>query len=133
MLERILRYLRNWFVVGVYTGEFTVNAGSIAPLSLKEGQYYRVVGSVLNDGVYRYGDNDLPADETFRGEVWALAVPKDLIELSTEIKTWEEANKSKTTGVYQSESFEGYSYTLKSDAVSWQKIFSSRLSQWRKL
>lgn len=135
MLERILRYLRNWFVASVHIGEFTVESGGIALPFLKEGQYFRVLGSDLNDGVYRYGANNLPGDETFCGEIWALRIPPDLVALSSEIEAWEETNKTKLTGIYQSESFEGYTYTLKSgeNSVSWQKIFSSRLSQWRKL
>ena len=135
MLERILRYLRNWFVVSVHSGEFTVENGGIALPFLKEGQYYRVLGSDLNDGVYRCGSDNLPGNEMFCGEIWALRIPPDLVALSSEIEAWEETNKAKLTGIYQSESFEGYTYTLKSggDSVSWQKIFSSRLSQWRKL
>ena len=33
MLERVLRYLRNWFVASVHTGEFTVENGSITASS----------------------------------------------------------------------------------------------------
>lgn len=133
MLEQILAHLRNWFCVGVYPGTYTVENGSLALPFLQEGQYFRIIGSVFNDGVYQH-----PAElknETFRGTVWALAIPQALISLSEEIESWNK--KHGTAGPFVSESFAGYSYTKatnsKGMAVTWQDAFGGRLNEWRKL
>ena len=138
ILTEICAELRNWFVVpdGVHIQTYTISGGSIAPLDfLQEGQYFRIIGSVFNDGVHQDPASDL-TDEVFHGAVWAMAVPPTLIALSAEI---EEYNKSAgKPSVYTSESYpNGYSYTRATDAngvpLSWQKAFASRLSKWRKL
>ena len=138
MLGTVLEHLRNWFLVpnGIRYGTYTVQDGDTTLPFLQKGQYFRVVGSVFNDGVYKYGE-DLLGDETFTGSVWALAIPKAVLELVQEIEAWQEKNGSVASAPYQSESFGGYSYTLKSGAdggaVSWQDAFSDRLNQWRKI
>ena len=138
ILTEICAELRNYFEVpnGRHFGKFEISGGSIAPLDfLQDGQYFRIVGSVFNDGVYQYPATSL-TDEVFEGAVWAMAVPPTLIALSAEI---EEYNKSAgKPSVYTSESYpNGYSYTRATDAngvpLSWQKAFASRLSKWRKL
>ena len=139
MLEQVLHYLKNWFPVsdGKHYGTFTVKDGMVELPFLQIGQYYRVIGSVFNDGLHRYPSDDLQT-ESFTGCVWALAVPKAVVELSEEINAWNEKNAQIVTGPYQSESFDGYSYTLKADGgaeggASWQSTFAGRLNQWRKL
>ena len=139
MLEQVLRYLKNWFPVstGKHYGTYTVEDGGMEIPFLQNGQYYRIVGSVFNDGLHIYPSTNLKA-ETFTGCVWALAVPKAVVELSEEIKAWNDKNAQIVTGPYQSESFGGYSYTLKADGgaeggASWQSTFAAQLSQWRKL
>ena len=137
MLTELLAEIRNYFEVpnGRHFGKFTISGGSIALPFLVSGQYFRIVGSVFNDGVYQYGAAEL-ADETFDGAVWALSLPPDLIALSAEI---EEYNKSEVgkPSPFTAESFGGYSYTKATDAngapIGWQKAFASRLNQWRKL
>lgn len=139
MLEQILQHLRNWFAVdgGVHIGTFTVEEGSITLPFLQKGQYFRIVGSVFNDGVYQYPAKELQ-NETFRGAVWALAIPKAVLNLAEEIEAWEGRNGEASTSPYQSESFGGYSYSKATDtrtggAVTWQAAFRSRLNQWRKI
>ena len=139
MLEQILRHLRNWFAVdgGVHFGTFTVEEGGIALPFLQDGQYFRIAGSVFNDGVYQYPTHELKP-ERFQGAIWALAIPKEVLEICDEITAWQEKNGEAATGPYQSESFGGYSYTKATDvvtggAVTWQAAFRSRLNQWRKL
>ena len=93
ILTEICAELRNWFVVpnGVHIQTYTISGGSIAPLDfLQEGQYFRIIGSVFNDGVHQYPAADL-TDETFHGAVWSMAVPPAVIDLAAEI---EEYNKS---------------------------------------
>ena len=138
MLEQILRHLNNWFLVEIHEGTFTVENGSITLPFLLTNQYFRIVGSVLNDGLHQYPAVDL-TDETFTGSVWALAVPKAVIDLSVEIEAWQEKNGEAVVSPYQSESFGGYSYTKRSagsdgNALNgWQGAFKGRLNDWRKL
>ena len=132
MLEKILAYLNNWFVVedGIHEGKFNIQDSSITLPFLVEGQYFRICGSVFNDGVYIYPANNLK-DEEFEGTVWALAIPKQLTELSDEIKAWKKKNGNPS--VYTSESFGGYSYSKDSTTSTWQGAFKSQLNQWRKI
>lgn len=132
MLERVLRYLRNWFVASVHTGDFSVENGSITLPFLREGQYYRIIGSTLNDGVHKYGDGQEMPNEVFCGEIWALAIPPSLLETVERIEAWEKKNLEAAHSPYQSESFGGYSYTKTANA-GWEGTFRSELSVWRKL
>ena len=139
MLTEICAELRNWFVVpdGVHIGTYTISGGSIAPLDfLQEGQHFRIVGSVFNDGVYQYPATSI-TDEVFEGAVWAMAVPPTLVALSAEIEEYNNSDVGKPSP-YASESFGGYSYTKFTDGNGgdgsrWQKAFASRLNKWRKL
>lgn len=136
MLETVLQNLNNWFLVpdGVHAGEFTVQGGQLTLPFLQTGQYFRVVGSVFNDGLHQYPVADL-TDETFTGSVWALAVPKAVIELAEEIDAWQ--TKNGDPGPFTSESFGGYSYSKSTNAsgmaVGWQDVFKSRLNDWRRI
>ena len=152
MLQEVLEYIHNYFIKASHTGTFTFEGGMLSPLpGLKDGQRFWVVGSDLNDGVYTYraegirNDDDKDAagllDETFAGTICALAVPPAVIALSEEISQWVENNSDVVTSPYQSESFNGYSYTLKSGGTSqgdsagqigWQNIFGKRLERWRR-
>ena len=136
MLDEILAEIRNYFVVKVHSGDFKVIGGKLSPLDfLQNGQYFRIVGSVMNDGVYRYPYSGL-TDETFSGEIWALAVPPTLIALAADIEEYEKKAKE-TVSPYSSESFGGYSYTKATDSngspLSWEKVFAKRLNKWRKI
>lgn len=139
MLEAVLRHLKNWFLVsdGIHTGTFVVEGGSIALPFLSEGQYYRVIGSLFNDGLHKYGDGTQMTAETFEGTVWALAVPAAVVELAGEIKTWSDKYGARSASPLQSESFENYSYTKATDqngcAVTWESAFRGRLNPWRKV
>ena len=139
MLEQVLREVRNWFVAdgGVHSGNYTIEDGGITLPFLADGQYFRICGSVFNDGLHQYPAVDL-TDETFTGSVWALAVPKAVIELADEIQKWQEKNGEASVSPYQSESFGGYSYSKATDAetggaVTWQSAFKKQLSAWRKI
>ena len=134
MIDAICASLRNYFVVEIVDGEYTVTDGGITLPFLAAGQFFRVVGSVFCDGVYRCGDK-LPADETFDGAIWAMAIPPALEAIAAEIEEWKAKNADVLASPYQSESFGGYSYSkgTGSDSVSWQGAFASRLNRWRKI
>lgn len=133
MLDEICGSIHNYFESDVLSGEFEIVGGSIA-LDLKDGQYFRVVGSAFNDGVWCYPAVEM-IDETFDGEIWAMNVPRDFLKIANEIKDWQTTNGN--VGAYQSESFGGYSYQRATNgngkAVGWQDAFSDRLKRWRKL
>lgn len=124
MLEQILRYLQNWFRVhdsvdGIHPGTYTIEDGSIALPFLQSGQYFRIMGSVFNDGLFCYGtDMEALANETFSGTIWALAIPKDVLSAAIEAEEWMRANAGAVSGPYASESFGGYSYTKDTTAAA---------------
>lgn len=145
-LSDLCREVNNWFVVSQYRGQFTISGGiidlsdMITDGSIQDGQYFLIQGSVFNDGVHQHPASDLD-DERFNGTVSAMAVPKEFLALFTDINTWLEKYSSDLQKPYQSESFGGYSYSLKgglSDASGggsepYKAMFSSRLAKWRKL
>ena len=136
MLTELLAEIRNYFEVpnGRHFGTFTISGGSIAPLDfLQEGQYFRIVGSVFNDGVYQYPATSL-TDEVFEGAVWAMSLPPDLIALSAKIQKYCEQNADSS---FVSESFGGYSYTKATSpdgsVATWRDVFRKDLNRYRKL
>ena len=152
MLAELCRELNNWFdekpdgTSDRHFGTFVIENGSIdlSGTGIRDGQHFRIVGSVLNDGVYRYPAQSL-SDETFDGAVWLMRVPLEVINLSTDIMAWQEkygAADSAAMSPFQSESFGGYSYTKASGssadgagsaAPTWQSVFRGRLNVWRKI
>lgn len=148
MLNELCGYLRNYFDRERYFGDFTITGGVIAPvdgLGLLENQYIRIVGSVLNDGVYQYKAAGIQglSDEEFNGAIWSLAIPKEVIAIDKQIDAWQAqygGSDSAAMSPFSSESFGGYSYSKGngnaadgSSAGGWQNAFASRLSQWRKI
>lgn len=141
MLEEVLSYLRNWFIMqnGIHNQEYSIEGGVLTLPFLQDGQYYRIIGSVFNDGVYQYGDGTPLKDETFSGAVWALAIPRAIIKLAEDIAAWQEKNAAVVESPYASESFGGYSYSKNSGVsgenggISWQSVFAYRLNTWRKV
>lgn len=129
--------LNNYFERDVCCGDFVIENGSIDLPFLREGQYFRIVGSVLNDGIYRYPCVGL-TDEPFRGEVWAMGIPPAVIALLADINEWQKKYGESSTSVFQSESMPTYSYTKATDsvtggAVTWQTAFRDKMSRWRKI
>ena len=145
MLTQICAEIKNYFSVvdERFIGDFEIVDSKIMPsISIQNGQYYRIVGSVFNDGVHKYGDEkDVLKDEPeFHGAVWLMRVPQDVIDLANEITAWQEKNAETLESPYQSESFGGYSYTKASGnaggaggAYSWKDAFASRLNRYRKI
>lgn len=138
MLEQVLTHIHNWFQVGIYHGKYEIQDGGITLPFLQDGQYFRIMGSVFNDGLHRYGpDMEALHDETFEGTIWALAVPKAVIELAEDITTWREKYGPILDSPYTSESFGGYSYSKASvvgnSSSGWEAAFRARLNPYRKL
>ena len=141
MLAELCAELKNYFLRNqsedIHNGLFTISDGSIDLPFLLDGQYFRIVGSVMNDGVYQYPVSEL-ADETFSGSIWAMAVPSTVIALAAEIDGWNKANAEALASPYQSESFGGYTYSKGNSSsgtggYDWRDQFSNRLNKYRRL
>jgi hypothetical protein len=139
MLEQILDFIHNYFIKEVYRGTFKIENGILVVDFLLDGQYFKINGSLLNEGIYQYPINDLK-DEEFKGEIWSMAVPKSITDLAIEIEGWQREYGDKLNSPFQSESFGGYSYSKASGTDSkgnslttWQGVFGSRLNAYRKL
>ena len=147
MLTELCQELRNWFDLDRRYGKFEISGGALTADFLQNGQYYRIKGSVFNDGVHKYGDNkDILTDETFTGQVWALGIPKAVIQLAADIAEWQAKYgtvNSQAMSPFQSESFGGYSYSKGSTSsasgsaastpTGWKAVFASQLKRWRKI
>ena len=140
MVGQVLHFIHNYFVKEKHYGDYVIENGNIVLPYCKMGQYFRIVGSDLNDGIYQYPTQ--LTDEVFTGEIWLLSIPKDLLSLIDEIEDWQEKNGEAVDSPYQSESFGGYSYSKAvssgssrkgGDLCGWQAKFASRLNQWRKI
>lgn len=149
MLTEICQYLHNWFDKDrpKFYGKFEISDGVITSfndgdMGMKEGMYFRILGSLLNDGVYQYPSEELK-DETFDGAIWFCAIPPAVIALSKDISDWQTKHGGATSEAmspFQSESFGGYSYSKSSGGSTesggnggWQSAFAYRLNPWRKL
>lgn len=146
MLTELCKEVNNWFECAKFFGRFTVTDGVIiGNYSLQDNQYFRIVGSVFNDGVYKYDENLELVDEIFDGSIWAMAVPPEVIALASDIEAWKDKYQSidsPAMSPYNSESFGGYSYSKSGGASSsgnvdlsgtWQGAFADRLNQYRKI
>ena len=150
MLTEICQYLKNWFDrdKAKYHGKFEISNGSIVSfndgdMGLQLGQYFRIIGSLFNDGVVKYGTTEL-TDEVFEGSVWFIAIPKDFLSMVAEIEAWQAkfgGVDSEAMSPFNSESFGGYSYSKSgggasdgsTNAGTWQAAFGARLNAWRKV
>ena len=139
MLDKLLRELGwyrrpNQYVDRIEVRQFTIKDGIITPSDfLKENDYYRIIGSRFNDGLYQYPNSDL-TDEEFDGAVWVMRVPPALVTLAQQYKEELEKESGKPSA-YISESFGGYSYTKATNSkgvpLSWKRVFEDELYNWR--
>ena len=142
ILTEICEYLNNYFWEKKISGNFTISDGAIEAIGLKDGQYFRIIGSTFNDGVHIYPATDLK-DEEFEGSVWAMAVPATVIAIASDIKDWQTlygSADSSAMSPFNSESFAGYSYSKSGSGnansgsnTTWQDVFGGRLNKYRKL
>lgn len=145
ILEQVLYHLHNWFGRASISATGCTIADGALPASIASsmvgGAWYRIEGSLLNDGLHKHPADDLQ-DETFDGTITMLAIPKALLLVVEDIGAWQTANGETVDGPYASESFGGYSYTLRSDGSSgagggglsgWRLAFRDRLNPWRKI
>lgn len=149
MLDVICNEIHNYFTSDddMWIGDFSVVNGAITPpFDIQENQYFRIVGSVFNDGVYKYTDDLRLIDENeFHGAVWLMKVPKAFLDLVAEIEAWQAKYggiDSPAMSPYTSESFNNYSYSKgasvstgsgSSGGSTWQTVFAARLNPYRRI
>ena len=141
-LTELCQELNNWFELKRFFGTFAIENGELKDdFGLLENQYYRIVGSVFNDGVHRHPDTEL-SDETFDGAVWAMAIPPEVTALCDRMSEWETKYADAVLSPYSSESFGGYSYTKSSGMSAGESgngaggvfsAFANELNRWRKI
>ena len=148
MLSEVCAEIKNYFTYeeDKHRGDFAIVNGQITPSLDLSTDYFRVIGSRLNDGVHKVSDlTEHPLhDEEFHGAIWIMSPPDSFISLVNEIEEWSRINErpdSPAMSPFQSESFGGYSYSKgessssdkNSNDVSWRKAYASRLSIYRKI
>ena len=143
-LTDLCQALNNWFERERFSGSYEIRDGAISVPFLREGQYYRIIGSLFNDGVHRYGTDDLTEDETFEGTIWSLAIPSVVVRLAEDIDAWREKYEnidSVAMSPFMSEQVPNYSYSKGSSfsgtdsggSTNWQTFFAGRLARWKKI
>ena len=149
MLQEIMEYIHNYFVPErAEKKTYTISDGMISPsFDAEDGDRFLICMSRRNDGVYTWhpdgikNDDDTEAaglcDETFAGTIRVCSVPPAVLALSREKSEWEDAHSAQLSSPLQSESFNGYSYTLKTGknggALTWFDTPSGKaLERWRR-
>ena len=142
-MEKILKVINNFFYRFYESGYYGIETNSIEVKGrYVKGQYIRIIGSMLNDGVYKVDsviDNMIMLDaelldEVFKGNICSLAIPKDLIDLEVKVSEFNAKNKP---SAITSESFQGYSYSKATGnngtPATWQDVFANDLKPYRKM
>lgn len=143
----VCQYLKNWFDRNQprYIGDITIQNGALSQTyGLKVGQYFRIVDSTLNEGVYKYPLTTL-TDETFNGAIWGMSLPKAFIALLDDIEAWKAKYASADSvamspftsenvpGVYSYSKSSGGNDTTTDKSGTWQGAFGARLAPYRKM
>ena len=150
MLQEVLDYIHNYFVPqSARLVTYTIADGMISPLfDAEDGDRFLICGSRRNDGIYTWHPNGIKNEddsgaaglhaETFAGTIRVMSVPPALIALVGEISQWVENYSEMQNSPLASESFNGYSYSLKTGKgsggngpLTWRDIYGSRLERWR--
>lgn len=148
MLGEICAEIKNFFTYEEdrHIDNFVISEGQVSPVLDFTTDYFRIVGSRLNDGVHKVSEltkNPLK-DESFHGAIWIMSVPDDFLALVSDIEAWQEKNggvDSQAMSPFQSESFGGYSYSKASggntdsggsSVPTWKSTFASRLNIYRR-
>ena len=64
-IESLCAECHNYFEISKEIGDFTIENGIISLPFLCENQFFRIVGSKFNDGVYIYGKDHIIRDATW--------------------------------------------------------------------
>lgn len=149
LLNTVCAEIKNYFTFekDKHIGDFAIVDGLIIPSFDIPTDYIRIVGSHLNDGVHKRGENgfELIDEAKFHGAVWVMSPPADFLELIAKMEAWEAKYcniDSKAMSPFNSESFGGYSYSksgggsgsgASSGAADAIGLFSRQLNQYRRI
>lgn len=146
LAEEVLSHLHNWFVrdssvftnVSIADGALPEDVASYVP----EGAFYRIEGSLMNDGLHKVGVDELETEDVSRVKISVLAIPRPLLAIIDEIADWEDKYGEVAKGPFFSESFGGYEYEIRgyssygaasSSMSGWRLAFANRLNPWRRM
>jgi len=141
-IELLMKECNNYFYKWKEINTFTIDNNSIVVNGkYLEGQYIKLVGSIMNNGVYQvetYSDNKITilglVNEVFEGTIYGLSVPKSFAELASKI---EEYNSKNIISNKSSEGFNNYSVSFSKDKngkpLQWQEIFKTDLDIYRQM
>lgn len=141
-MEDLLLTCNNFFYRFKEFGEYSIKNNKIQVRGKYiAGQYIRIIGSFLNDGVFKVKSvigNEIELenmnDEEFEGYICSLAIPNSFIELNQKIKEYK--SKEKNNGIV-SESFGNYSYSKATNSsgnpITWQDVFTNELRQYKQM
>lgn len=147
-LTKLCYEVNNYFKRSIHVNKMSVTNGSLTwmPAEIQDGQYFRIVGSVFNDGVHKYPATKLTNEAEFQGAIWLLAIPADFVDLANKIDEWETKYggvESPALSPFNSESFGNYSYSKggassggangTTNPNSWQSVFASEISKYRRM
>ena len=138
-------YINNYFsrtvesVTSVIDGTDKTITGSFGETYLV-GQYIRLSGTILNDGVYKIAavsGSVITVEGTLMDEsptesyyLWGLAPPKPFLAVVSDIETYVAANGTNTGLKSETQGKRSVSYATDS---TWQGVFSRSLGTWRKV
>ena len=139
MISDLMALTNNYFEKFYVNGEFVIeNKKIILPSRFVKGQYIRIIGSLLNDGVYKIEEKDSEnyatlsslLDETFTGYIVGLAVPQSFQELAKQVDDWNKANASRR-GLASESSLNGY-YSWSANAKDVGEAFANEIAMFSK-
>ena len=148
MIGEICAEIKNYFVRegDIHIGDWEVSGGTISPALDLPTDYFRIVGSRLNDGVHKVSELETKPlkNESFHGGIWIMSPTDDFLQLVEEIEAWQNKNGivgSDNMSPFSSESFGGYSYSKASGGSSssgssvptWKSMYASRLNLYRRI
>jgi len=138
MIDQVMNEINNHFPRTLDAGKYTINGDTLTGAlvaNYQAGQYVYIIGSILNDGVYKITEvapGEITLDTTLADEVgefavWGLAIPNAFLKIVEDIEAYQA--KGPSDGV-ASESIGRYSVSYKNGG-GWRDIFKGRLDVYR--
>lgn len=129
-----MQAVNNYFERTVELGRYKITENAVRVRgTYKAGQYIRIMGSLLNDGVFKIQTAETDGtltfkagelkDEEFTGYIVGLAVPPEFVKIAEKVKAWNHHGVA-------SESIPNYSVTFA--AKSGAEAYAAELARYKK-